>query len=106
MSFFKQNKHMMYKRYATLMCRHLGCHSFELRGDVGRQALWCLRYALALSFFFLSLLAVGSGCRAVKKAREMKANGQVSPNSPPSLAFISPQCADTPPWPNPPHSMR
>src|SRR6185369_501191 len=72
-------------------------HCFELWGDVGRQALWCLRCALALSFSRSRLWAQDAG--QAEKAREMKANGQVSPNSPPLLAFISPRRADTPPRP-------
>ena len=35
----------------------------------------------------------------MEKAREMKPNGQVSPNDPPFLDFISPRRADMPPWP-------
>jgi hypothetical protein len=38
-------------------------------GDVGRQALQWLRYALALSFFFFSLLATGSGRRGSEEGK-------------------------------------
>ena len=44
-------------------------HRFEPLGDAGRQALRWLRCALALSFFLLSLSALGLGCRGGGKGR-------------------------------------
>src|SRR6185503_18112220 len=44
-------------------------HRSEPLRDAGRQALRWLRCALALSFFLLSLSAMGSGCRGGREGR-------------------------------------
>jgi len=56
-------------------------------------------YALALSFFFLSLLAAGSGCRGGEEVKGVEGKWPGEPKQSPSLAFIPPRRADTLPRP-------
>ena len=98
----RQNRHGgggLPPRQRLLDVRHL----YESRGDAGVKAPKWLRCSLPLSFsFFFLLFALGYGFRMQRRRRRrsgMKANGQVSPNNPPSLRFYSPRRADFPPRP-------